>query len=52
MTGRNALKRSFVSLIILLVGTALALAEPLTPFNPEEKQELRSRLNRLLPEIQ
>ena len=29
-----------------------SLAEPLTPFNPEEKQELRSRLNRLLPEIQ
>jgi 4-hydroxy-tetrahydrodipicolinate synthase len=29
-----------------------ALAEPLTVFNQEEKQELRSRLNRLLAELQ
>jgi 2-dehydro-3-deoxy-D-pentonate aldolase len=28
-----------------------SLAEPLTVFNQEEKQELRSRLNRLLPEL-
>jgi dihydrodipicolinate synthase/N-acetylneuraminate lyase len=28
-----------------------SLAEPLTGFNAEEKQELRLRLNRLLPEL-
>jgi len=28
-----------------------SLAEPLTVFNSEERQELRSRLNRLLPEL-
>jgi 2-dehydro-3-deoxy-D-pentonate aldolase len=28
-----------------------SLAEPLAVFNPEEKQELRLRLNRLLPEL-
>jgi 2-dehydro-3-deoxy-D-pentonate aldolase len=28
------------------------LAEPLTAFGPEDKEELHSRLNRLLPEIQ
>ena len=30
MNGRSALKRCFVSLILLLVGTALAVAQPFT----------------------
>ncbi|MGY4295079.1 hypothetical protein ACVWXN_003174 [Bradyrhizobium sp. i1.4.4] len=53
MNGRSALKRCFVSLILLLVGTALAVAQPFTRRSSQmqhdglKKRPMRSRTSGL-----